>query len=518
NLTFKIDVNAPSTWSALKGIEGKKGWFVSEVSVELNGNDTTSNLTSIMYQQNDGSWQTYENIIMLKDDGQHTIGYYSIDGAGNKELPNNLTVKIDKFAPLTSASIVGIEGQNDWFVSNLAVELAANDLTSGIDHISYCLNDDVWELYSNNFNITLDGVHLLEFHSMDLAGNSESTNDLTVMIDTISPSSWSTINGIKGINNWYISEVAIELNGADETSGIKCWMYRINDDPWHSYSEQIVLKDEGTHTLEYFAIDLAGNIETANVITIKIDNSLPLFNISTPIDNYQSNSSNITVEWSVNDEYSGIDYYLIGLDNGSWHETLENTFFTFNNLTNGNHTIKLKAVDYAGNTEIAILNIIVNVTVPPSLKEPESSPIEHSRNDSTPLFHVIIIIFIISIAIIIGILILIKNIKNKRQQIPKIEGGAQKHRIEPATTSSPSVVIKSEPKPSGPPLSGESVPKQQAPKIEPTNLEKLPITPQSTVDAPSIEVQNSSENLRTTPIVVAVRQTSTLPVDNETQM
>lgn len=94
--------------------------------------------------------------------------------------------------------------------------------------------------------------------------------------DNTPPVSSVTLSGTIGSDNWYTSSVSATLTAAD-ASGIKAIYYNLNSAGWVEYTEQISVLTDGSHTLQYRAVDKADNWETAKSISFKIDSIPPGF-------------------------------------------------------------------------------------------------------------------------------------------------------------------------------------------------------------------------------------------------
>nr|WP_263324314.1 hypothetical protein [Neobacillus sp. Marseille-Q6967] len=126
---IKIDKTAPETIVS----PVKDGWYPSDVSITLNGSDSLSGVDKTQYQVNDGEWLTYENEIIISNEGVHIVKFRSIDYAGNVEGTKSIEVKIDKTAPTLDVTFnySVITDRNHKFVPIKAM-VAANDNLSGI--------------------------------------------------------------------------------------------------------------------------------------------------------------------------------------------------------------------------------------------------------------------------------------------------------------------------------------------------------------------------------------------------
>jgi len=74
----------------------------------------------------------------------------------------------------------------------------------------------------------------------------------------------------------------------------------------------------------------------------------PTITIMSPLDGSVVRSKTVTVTWNVTDESSTIDHNEIRLDGGSWINVGTNTAETFTELSDGPHTIDVKATNEVG--------------------------------------------------------------------------------------------------------------------------------------------------------------------------
>jgi hypothetical protein len=123
--------------------------------------------------------------------------------------------------------------------------------------------------------------------------------------------------------------------------------------------------ESATNTLEYWSKDNADNEETHHVLTgIKLDTTPPSISITNPTPSSEIKSLTITITWTGSDETSSINHYEIRLDNGPWNNIQTSTTHTLTGLTDGTHTVDVKAVDKAGNEEYATVTFAVDTTAP----------------------------------------------------------------------------------------------------------------------------------------------------------
>ncbi|MFA5102981.1 MAG: hypothetical protein WC525_07485 [Candidatus Thermoplasmatota archaeon] len=104
---------------------------------------------------------------------------------------NMMMGKDDTTPPITTCTLDPPEpdGQNGWYVSDVTITLNATDNESGVNITKYRIDEAAWETYTEPFILSNDGDDILiEYFSIDTAGNSESAKNATVNIDQTIPS------------------------------------------------------------------------------------------------------------------------------------------------------------------------------------------------------------------------------------------------------------------------------------------------------------------------------------------
>jgi hypothetical protein len=102
---------------------------------------------------------------------------------------------------------------------------------------------------------------------------SHDTMNVTVQ-DTIAPfTSIDGISGELGSFGWYISDVDVTLAASDSCSGVSEVHYKVDSGSEQTVSgdtASITLTDDGTHSIEYWAVDNAGNVEALKTLSVSI--------------------------------------------------------------------------------------------------------------------------------------------------------------------------------------------------------------------------------------------------------
>ena len=129
----------------------------------------------------------------------------------------------DTIPPVTTISFNPPEpdGENGWYISNVTVILNATDDSSGVNITKYSIDEAPWETYTEPFILNKDGDDLLiEFFSIDNAGNTEPVKNATINIDQTKPVMWLWYNVTDGGNAWCGWNLTFYVKAIDSMSGM----------------------------------------------------------------------------------------------------------------------------------------------------------------------------------------------------------------------------------------------------------------------------------------------------------
>ena len=246
----------------------------------LAATDNLSGVASTEFRIDGGAWTVYApfNLIGLAD-GEHTIGYRSIDNGSNVETEQLLTVVIDNTAPVTTLSVGDPKYSGEALYVTGATEftLAATDNLSGVAKTEYRIDGGSGVAYTP-FTLSglPDGEHLIEFSSADKVLNVEAEQAVAVVVDNTPPATSIVFNH----QSYFVGEVLlvsqeteITLNAFDQLSGIAITQYRFDDSAsWSSYDGSFRLTDlaYGVHSLHYRSVDNVANWEEEKSVIITL--------------------------------------------------------------------------------------------------------------------------------------------------------------------------------------------------------------------------------------------------------
>jgi hypothetical protein len=111
-----------------------------------------------------------------------------------------------------------------------------------------------------------------------------------------------------GANGWYRSAVTVTLGASDNCSGVARTEFSTDGGAtWEPYTGNLALLSDGIKSIHYRSVDNAGNVEAAQSLTIKIDQTAPTISLST----------DPAVVWPPNGKTVLIDIVGAGTDAGS---------------------------------------------------------------------------------------------------------------------------------------------------------------------------------------------------------
>ena len=189
------------------------------------------------------------------------------------------TVSVSSVAPTPNAA-----GYNN--TGPVTVNLSATDNAggSGVASVTYAL--DGGSPVSVNgattaVNVSGDGTHTVSYFATDAAGNSSTPQSQSVKIDTVLPvaavASISPAPNAAGYNR--TSPVTVNLSATDAGgSGVANIKYSVDGGTQvivNAATAAVNVSGGGTHTVSYFATDIAGNASNPQAQTVKIDTTAP---------------------------------------------------------------------------------------------------------------------------------------------------------------------------------------------------------------------------------------------------
>jgi len=284
-------------------------------------------------------------------------------------------------APTTQITTGGI-GANGWYQGAVQVGLTATDPEVGVNVTMYRVDGGPTMVYGGApFTVSGDGQHTVLYWSNDKLNHTEAQNSATIRIDSTLPTVQSSLSGLVGGNGYYKGPVQFTMTGTDNLSGLANIYYRVNGGATLVYSSPFTIGVDGNYSVDYWSVDVAGNVSGVGNAFVMIDVSAPLTQ-ATGSGTAGTNGwyrSSVQVSLAAADNLSGVQTTFYKVDGG----TTKTYTTAFSVSGNGSHTINFWSVDKATNTE-TMRSLAVNIdsnqpgvtcNVVPSTAAPSSNPV-----------------------------------------------------------------------------------------------------------------------------------------------
>jgi hypothetical protein len=315
------------------GETGLNDWYVDDVRVNFTKSD---HIAVIKYQVDGGAMLTYtEPFYITTDSTNHQLRWSALDYEGNQseiEGPFNL-FKQDQTPPKIDLIY---EWSGDHSPYTFTFTATATDITSGMERVEFYINSDLKETvygpgpeYVWATKLVPQPKSIFKAIAYDVAGNNayddirdpcsiavlESPIFSTDIVDeqdshqscqsiiqkteivgikkelySEKPKSDCSIAGVFDVaslvvavnrkmlnDDWINSDFKITM--IPDPYDIKDVYYKLDDADWMSYTEPLVVSEDGFHRFWWYIVDNEGDISTPDSISFKIDLTPPEINL-----------------------------------------------------------------------------------------------------------------------------------------------------------------------------------------------------------------------------------------------
>src|SRR6266550_8150071 len=320
------------------------GWHNTNVSVAFTCTDPTSGIAVCP-----------QPVSVTAEGANQIVSATGVDKAGNT-LSVQVTLNIDKTAPVLVSSASPNANASGWNNTPVAVTFAATDALSGVVPTSLSLP----------VILTADGTNLsASGQATDLAGNTGSVTRGGIRIDQAKPVVTASLDQAPNPNGWNRTEVTVHFTCADGASGVAVCP-----------SAQTVSGDGANQTVSGTAFDNAGNMATA-AASVSIYSLPPVVHLTSPTAGTTLFTPSVLVQGTVTDDGSGIASVTC---NNAPATTATGHVECNATLTPGANSISVESTDMAGNTNADAISLTY-ARVP---KVTMTSPANQSYLNTTP--------------------------------------------------------------------------------------------------------------------------------------
>ncbi len=353
---LELDFNSLRTYQK-DGIR----YYGSGLEISAVATDAMSGTNGIKYNNGKGEFLSYSQPLNISEEGNYEYSFYAYDNVGNTSEITTSTFSVDLSAPETALTIIG-EQFLDIVSPRAKIELASEDIASGVKQIFYQIDSEGWKLYKGLISLSNleEGAHTIFFKGEDYVSNEEDSQDLLIYMDRTAPELSLIFEGDQFENNGeiYLSNNSkLKIDTQKDKAGVDKIFYRINGEE-KEYVDGIDLQDlAGAVNIEFYAVDKVGNsYKTLNLEAfikeseILVDTIAPSIDFQLTGEQFVSRDTLfVNAETLVNlqsvDDASGIKEVKYSIDNGEYLQYSE----PFLLLEEGFHNIKYYAVDQVNN-------------------------------------------------------------------------------------------------------------------------------------------------------------------------
>lgn len=213
------------------------------------------------------------------------------DNADNSSAPLEISYTVtpppDTTAPVITAQIDGLRGDNDWYIGDVAVNWYITDDESTVTSQTGCEASDV----------TSDTAGII-FTCTATSDGGTASETITIKRDATAPTIIAATTAEPNSNGWYNNDVTVTFTCDDSLSGVV------------SCPADQILSSEGrtVSATVQTVTDAAGNTsESSNIVTVQLDKTSPVSTVSGVSDGADYPLGNIpTAGCTTDDALSGV--------------------------------------------------------------------------------------------------------------------------------------------------------------------------------------------------------------------
>jgi hypothetical protein len=179
--------------------------------------------------------------------------------------PTSEPTPSDTAAPITTA----VGPDDAWHKTSVNVTFSSSDDASGVAYTEYRLDGYSWVRGTSVIveapkKTAVGIVHTLEYRSVDNAGNVEPAQFAQVKIDTVKPVTSSNAD-----TKVHPGSFTLVLSAKDAHAGVAKTLVSL-DGRAYTTGTSVVVTGAGRHTVRFYSLDNAGNVEGAKSVTVRI--------------------------------------------------------------------------------------------------------------------------------------------------------------------------------------------------------------------------------------------------------
>lgn len=339
--------------------------YAGTATIRLSATDDGGSGVAYTVYRLDGAHPVTGTVVTVTALGAHSLEYWSADKANNQESPHRLATFTVNKAPdtvpptTTSNALTSYVGP-----ANISLSAVDDPGGSGVARTFFRLNGVDFE--GRVVVASRVGTNTLEYWSVDASGNVEPRNVRTFtvaeppIVDPIAPTTTSDVKAS------YVESATIRLVPQDNAggTGVTFTYYKLDGALWEG--TQVLVTAVGTHTIEYWSVDKAGNIEASKTRTFVVRSLFSLDTVAptTTSDARTSYMGSATITLAARDNVggSGVASTHFRIDGVAWEGA--SVLVT----KSGDHVLDYWSIDRAGNVENPVRRMFMIAATPPTTR------------------------------------------------------------------------------------------------------------------------------------------------------
>ncbi|MBA2851503.1 hypothetical protein HNP86_001656 [Methanococcus maripaludis] len=367
----EITINYP-----INGSYNTTDMFINATLTDLSGiKNATAELNGINYPLNENN--DYYTLNKSLSEGDYVLKVYATDDNNNTNVSDVVAFTIDTTYPEVTIETANISDSKD-----LTTNVTATDEKSGLGTNISVINALTGDLVDSTLNftngtyqvslsVTTDGLYNVTATTMDAAGNINTTEPSTVVVDTTVPT--VTINHVE--DDYNHSKNILNVTVTDATP-----VFVIAEITNETISKNITLENisgyfgnstyefaQGEYFVRIYAEDIAGNLNSSETIDFMVDWIAPEVSISNPVNGLYMGVNGTELNFTITDNVCESVICNISVNGNLVNSSEANTSITLTyNLTlnEGENNITITAIDDVGNIGENTTAVTVDTTNP----------------------------------------------------------------------------------------------------------------------------------------------------------
>ena len=312
--------------------------------------DLINNVTSIanLIDSTSGrtAAQTLQQVTNLFDSNLSTNSDFRLGSSSGTGSYITFDFKAGNQATLLSVELLGRQDQNLFTRINGTVVQGSNDNTTWTALTTAAVSTSDWQSFAISSKVPYRYIRI--FNPTGWFGNMA---ELRLHGAVKSADLMPPITTDDAPQGWVNKDTKVSFNATDAGSGVASTFFKV-DSGAQQTGNSVILTTEGTHTLVYWSVDWAGNVEQQHTVAVNIDKTAPADATFTPDVTAPTNSDvTLTIGYPAD---AAVMEYKVG-ESGTW------TAYGAPVVISANETVYARGTDAAGNVSNVTNYVVSNI-------------------------------------------------------------------------------------------------------------------------------------------------------------